>query len=316
MNFVKRLFSNVYILIGLFVLVIISSIIYLLIRDNKEYIFLTYPKEQCVLSKNDNPMFTVEIYSNYKNNEYLKKEVIDSIKIYDLDSNDFLNCQMSNIYRTEEIVNYESDKYYKYQLDLVLPINKDTEFSFNKAYLKVNYLTNENINFYIGNFHVYNFINDKAFVIQRMKGFVNQINKQDSLIGIYMELVNISNKKVVIEKIDYTSKNIITNYDYIREIENISENYQEKISNIVNEEYDVYRKSIKSNCKIEGYEEVIKLFIPLTYIKENSVSTTGIIIRYLIDDVEYQQIIEPFVFFNTIENTVEVEKIVFNPCKV
>ena len=179
----------------------------------------------------------------------------------------------------------------------------------------------------LGGFMEINRINNRANITSKELKYIPESNETEIINNgekLLKELdkmsvinnVNISNKKVVIEKIDYTSKNIITNYDYIREIENISENYQEKISNIVNEEYDVYRKSIKSNCRIEGNEEVIKLFIPLTYIKENSVSTTGIIIRYLIDDVEYQQIIEPFVFFNTIENTVEVEKIVFNPCKV
>ena len=111
MNYVKKLLSNKITIIVLFGVVIIVTVVFLLIRDKKEFLFLTYPKEHCVLSKDDNPMFTVEIYSNHKNSEYLKEEVIDSIKVYDFNSNDFLSCKVDNIEMKDGYIDYEKNHY-------------------------------------------------------------------------------------------------------------------------------------------------------------------------------------------------------------
>lgn len=316
MNYVKKLLSNKITIIVLFGIIIIVTVVFLLIRDKKEFLFLTYPKEHCVLSKDDNPMFTVEIYSNHKNSEYLKEEVIDSIKVYDFNSNDFLSCKVDNIEMKDGYIDYEKNHYYKYQLDLVLPIKKDTEFKFDKAYLNINYLNSESLSFYIGNLNVYEYQSKKAFIINRMKGFIDNINSQDTLTGIYMELINVSNNNVIIKEINYTSNNIISNYDYLMVVDSISENYKEKISNIVNDEYDYFRRSSLDDCFIEVNDDVLKLFIPLTYIKERSVNSTGIIIKYMIDGNTYQQVIDPFVFFNSFEKNIGVEQVVYNPNRV
>lgn len=313
MNYVKKLLINKYTLFTLLIIIILIVSLILIGREKDNHIFLVYPKEYSVLSKDDNPIFTVEIYANEKDSVYLKKETIDNVKIYDFSSKDYLTCDIHEIEKNMEYIKYEDNKYYKYRLNIELPIKKQTELKFNEAYLKINYLTSEIISFYLGNFNVINYENNSAFIINRMKGVINKINNQDTLVGIYLELNNYLDQDVIITKINFTSNQITTNYDYLSVVEEISDDYQESIDNIVKMKYNLYQKSDKQECLLQiNKDSKTKIFIPLTYLKDNSVNQTGIIITYLYKNETYQQVIEPFVFFNSIENNVEVEKIVYN----
>lgn len=314
MNYVKKLFINKYTLFTILIIILLTISLILINRKNKDYFFLIYPKEHSILSKQDNSFFTIEIYSNEENSDYLKKETIDNIKIYDFVTKDYLTCNIDNIENVNEYINYDKNKYYKYKLNLILPIKQQTELNFNEAYLKINYLTNETISLYLGNFNVIEYKTNNAFMVNRMKGVINQINKQDTLVGIYLELTNTLTQDIIITNIDFTSNRIITNYDYLSIVDEIVDNYQESINNIVNEEYQFYQKSDKIDCSILiEKNKKQKIFIPLTYLKDSSVNQTGIIITYQNNGINYQQIIDPFVFFNSIENNIEVEKVVYSP---
>lgn len=313
MNCMKKLLKNKYLIFSIIILLIMFIIFVLIKRNNNKQILLIYPKEHYVLSKTDDPCFNLDIYSDKEDSEYLNINIIDNIQIYNNINQDYITTKVKEIIKTDEYIEYEKKKYYKNSIIIELPISKNTVMNIENADIKINYKTDKSINLYLGSINIIEYQSDNSFIINRMKGLVNKINSQDSIIGIYMQLYNNTENDIIITNIEYTSNTIISNYDYIKKVEEINESNNELINEVLKIDYNIYQQSNNKNCNFNiNKNEQIKLFIPLTYLKDNVVNQTGIIIKYIKDNQNYQQIIEPFIFFNSLENKFEVSKVVID----
>ena len=118
---------------------------FLLVGCKKQNKIWVYEYDYSLINQN----FIIDIYTNLKDNPYLKEENILSIFIYNSENEDLLPIKIVSI--TKDKIN---KKNYKHRLELDLNLHYNDLLKIKKAYLIINYINDKTVKINIGSLSV------------------------------------------------------------------------------------------------------------------------------------------------------------------
>lgn len=240
----------------------------------------------------------VEIYANKSESRFLSFANIQSIDLFDEVTKDEFAVLLTNTVQTDQRL-IKGQKYYQTKITIKLPFRSSAAIAFAKANLRFNYINGETKEFFLGSLYYQEAKFEKVFLIKKMKGVMTSIGNQLTLGGIILNLSNLEDYEIVIERLTLTNGAIQTNYDYLKEIESEAISLESPLLELTSKEYDSLKPSMRTSCEI-NYQasENHLLFIPITYSYQTVVGKVGLIIDYKINNESYQQVIEPILLFH------------------
>ena len=297
MSYMKKKYIKILPLIvtSSIIIVVISILVITIIRKKEYFYFIIQPSNYYL--PNNNLTLNIELYSNHQNDYYLNKDTIEKLLIKDKVKNDFYMVKINQIVAKENTIKYNNKYFYKYLLKIKIPI-KDIDFlQISQAILEFYYLSTEQIKLDIGSIIIYNECKNHHIHINHLKGIVNQIDQLNILSGIGLTLS--SDVDLEINNIVPLDRRIKVQGRLIKKLK--EDNYDNFInmSDLLDNEYKVLEvdsdfPKIILNKNIKNH-----YLIPLGYEEIFSITILGFIIDYSIDGINYQQLINPFKFYNT-----------------
>lgn len=294
MNFMKKK-SNFGLVITIIVICIIIGIfIWVDIKRRKPEVFIYFPNHYALVNSDT---IELEILSSHKSSPYLISSNISRAEIYDEDTNDSFVVELV---KTESVnkITYENDCFYPTLLEIKLPFSSSSVIKMPNAYLRLSYLNGEIKEFSIGSLIMQWSSSQKAFLINKMKGIITMLDEKQTIGGVILNLLNLEDNLITIEKITLISAVAKTNYDYLKILETDDFNIHTPIDEFTTSHFNLLVPSQSTHCLItyEAFKEQT-LFIPFTYYQKTSLSQIGFIIDYVVNGIRYQQVIEPILLF-------------------
>jgi len=294
MNFMKKK-SNFGLFITIIVICLLIGIfIWVDIKRRKPEVFIYFPNHYALVNSDT---IELEILSSQKSSPYLISSNISRAEIYDEDTNDSFVVELAKTESGNKIT-YENDFFYPTLLEIKLPFSSSSVIKMPNAYLRLSYLNGEIKEFSIGSLIMQWSNSQKAFLINKMKGIITMFDEIQTIGGVILNLLNLEDNLITIEKITLISAVAKTNYDYLKILETDDFNIHTPIDELTNSHFNLLAPSQSTHCLItyEAFKEHT-LFVPFTYYQKTSLSQIGFIIDYVVNGIKYQQVIEPILLF-------------------
>ncbi len=287
---------------GLIVFLLLVLSLLLFIKDNSNIEIITSPKIYSLFKSSefesfDIPFLTNDSASYFFNEDYISKIVLVS------DNDEIIPLTIKEIVKTNNFYNYADEEYNYLTFNLQIAFNSDDyNIVMNKAYLKITYKNAKEIMLYIGEVN-YLFSSDENYdlSLNNLLSTHGMVNGKDTSTGLFLNLGNLSNNNLIITKIEIGSNNIVSNNDYLSEIEVIP-NYDdslETVLGIANYDYKIIPKETTKQILLRKNNEIM-LYVPFSYTGE-----IGYIYRFYVKVYYYDEgvlkvfIIDDFPYINT-----------------
>lgn len=309
--FKKPLFKNKldYLLLAVLVVCVFIVLLILQIRNSKKLIFLSVIDHYSyVLAGEEDVMepLTFTIKCSRNDTMYFDKSLINTVYLYDQTTQDSYQVLIDEINLQEDKFYYQNDGYYDYQLKIKIPFKTSSQIQLTNFYLRLEYQNDEKLNFKMGSL-AFIFDNDSYqnnFLISNLKGIINEINNQKTLVGINLKIES-KQEMLTLNSIETISSKVKTN---LQETKIISSelNFNDDITEILGKDYDLFKPNNQDELNLVLNNNT-NLFVPLIYNEYCQIKVLGLIINYTIADKQFSQLIYPFKFFET-TSTKEIEK--------
>lgn len=310
MNYVKKLLRSkgIYIILFITILVIILVFSLLQIRNSKRVEFLTIQNNYSHINDDTNPL-AVQVNCSRNDTMYFNKKLVKNCTFIDYENYDSFVVELVDISKQSKNLSHKNENYYSYRLLFKFPFSSNDIIVLNNFYLNIEYINDEKIVLPMGSLALAtNSYSGTDIIISSMQGIVNRNNENDTLVGIVLRPTSLT-KNIQIIDIKAISSVVEVNLDEVEEINNKTIINNELMEEILGKEYDIYNyiPSTKLNSPIEINSQYI---LPLMYKKSQIITTIGLVIKYLNNDVEFEQIVYPFKFFSGTE-TVDIKKTIY-----
>lgn len=309
MSCMKKKFKIIlpFVITSILGLAIIAFIVFSFVRK-KDYNYYLVSEENYYLDAN-NPTFNIGIYSNHQHDYYLNSKTINNVKIKNGLNDEFYTVKLNQIVEEDSIKVYQEKEYYKYRLNITLPLKEIDKFQMNETLLEFTYHSEEKMTLKIGSLIIYKPSDNLHLNISAMKGIVNPLNNLQILCGIGISLK--SNVDLIMKKIIILDDRVSLKMNEIKILDKTdyqnSTNLEELLEGgrlpdfVLNDPSQAIKISKNTN-----YHYVL----PLTYQKLTTINTLAFKIIYEYQNVEYEYLINPFKFFSTTAQDYQVIKYV------
>ncbi|QWB99328.1 hypothetical protein KHQ88_03970 [Mycoplasmatota bacterium] len=286
----KRIFI---IFIGLYIIVS-TAVVFIVDHDlDKEIEILSIQKDYARMLTEDETI-DIPIYISKEKSFFTSVDNIIDAKI--LSESDEISIEIKEIKKEEKTVFYLDKEYYIYyfMLDLNSVFTLNLKLDFKDALLFLKYNNEEELTLDIG--HINIMFSDVYHFNHIDYTRLYSINHMNSIVGIYIELVNKTGETVFINHIDTLNNHMLVNIndskivyeplDHLKNIDNIIPGYD----NIVTE-FPIQKPiSFKHNTAF---------FMPINYLNQfNYIIRFPLIINYKYNDEIYNYIIDDFMFYH------------------
>ena len=278
------------------IIIILISLILLLnfTRDNN-ISFLTLKKHYSLIY-NEYPEVEIHLYSSQSKSHYTKKDYMNTISIYNDDS--LYKVNLETITNTKRIMYHNKEPYYEYILKLKFDLKSNDLIYIRNSKLQIKYSTEEILDVELGNICFSNNVTDNHFNVHKVQSIVNDFGTHESLVGVIMSLS--TNYNCTIKNIKPISSSILINKEKIVVGNNLEYDHNELAVNIFGSDFNSFKYSTNTFSDITFNKNIKKdVAIPLCYIEKEYVDNIGFIIEYVIENITYYQIINPYKLFNT-----------------
>lgn len=240
---------------------------------------------------------------------YFNKKLVKNCTFIDYENYDSFLVELVDISKQNKNLNHENESYYSYRLLFKFPFSSSDIIVLNNFYLNIEYTNDEKIVLPMGSLAIAsNNYSGTDIIISSMQGIVNKSNENNTLVGVVLRTASLE-KNIQIIGIKAISSIVEINLNEVEKINDKTIVNNEPIEKILGKEYDIYNY-ITSTTLNSPIEMNLQYILPLMYKKSQVVTTVGFIIKYLKNDVEFEQIIYPFKFFNC-DNNVDIKKIMY-----
>lgn len=302
MNCMKKHFTiKMYIIFTVGFTLILGMVIFLTITRKKDiYKFMTILESYYLQEKY--PTFNINVFSNHHEDYFLKQDTIKELSIKSESSTDSYVLKLNQIKEENETFSNQQEKYYKYQINVTFPIDINTTYQIEDAYLQIDYISDELLKFDIGSIIFYHELLDNKISIPCMKPVVNIIDEKQVMTGLGLTLMSADD--ITITNIEPLDNRIFLKNSQITKT---SSNYDNNISieKLIDTTYKpLIKDDEKTNIKLIKNEEN-HYVIPIGYNDLETINTIGFVINYEIEGLNYQQLIYPFKYFSGIKEVKE-----------
>jgi hypothetical protein len=283
----------------------LSMILLIFFDDNnvQEFSIMSIKKHYSrILTPNE--IIDVPVYVSENKTFFTDKDNIIDARIFN--DNQEMDIEISNIKSADKAINYNNVKYYKYYFSLDFSNNYIKDLYFNLSQAKLNLTYNNDARFDLSIGHIYLLFNDLDQVnmidFERMYGLFDRTDNafEDVFSGVYMELMNESNERIIITKIDILNDYLSIDLDEIIELE-----YEPDINQgpmYFNDDYTYLTNDLSEESSyILNHSK--KLILPLKHLNHKQyISRFPIIIHYECLGKDYRLMIDDYKFMSREED--------------
>ena len=312
----SKLVRNFVIICSLALLVICLVIVILVKTFNSNEVFLTIvPKSYCYVSKtNEEKDIELYVYISNKKSFVTKVDKVMHSYIRSCDRADelLINCESIIDLNTKVKINNKSYYLYNFIFNVPLKSSEEYDLSIPHAIISMDF-PEDTVEFNIGSFYFYKIPyfgdNEGNISVSRIKGIVNNVGLNKSLVGVEIGFRNLTKNEITIKNIELLDKTVYASKNEIIELnEEISSN--EQISKLLGYDYDINDGTYLDECdlKISGYE-TIDFLVPLKYQESYVMNSVAFKIVYELDNNIYTFYTDNICLFNDINYFVDESKL-------
>lgn len=289
-------------------------------RKKDEFFLTTIPKSYCLVTDTalEKEVEAMLYVSNKKSfvtdikkisSAYISsRNRLDKLKV---DLKSITDCNTSSIIKSKE--------YFLYSYVFTLPIIDATDYdlSINDAIIILEYF-NEEIEIKLGSFYFYKipYFGDKYenMSISKLKGIVNYVNGNKTLVGIVLGINNKTNNDLTISDIELLDKSVKVSMEEVQELVGDAQS-SDDISSLLGYDYDLYEIENGNNTITIEKKEVAYFIVPIKYLNNYIIDSAAIKINYMLgDDTFYYYLdnIKLFTDFNMIIDEGNLEVLSYN----
>lgn len=257
------------IIFGLLAFLLVIFISLLFIPDDKPLKIISSPKIYSIHRSSELESFKIEFLVNKNDTYHFSKEYISSVSLNSELDEEIISLDINDISFGNGTYTYENEEYYLVEFKLRIGFNTDDYLiDFNKTYLSIEYNNSEELKLFIGEFnYVFNDDINNEISVSNLSSTVFQIDGINTVSGIYIELNNISNENLIINRFCLGSNTIEFNNYFLSEIYVEPDLFTEVKDILLVDEYNYKGTSNKIEQTILLREnQSITLYIPLNYI--------------------------------------------------
>lgn len=243
--------------------------------------------------------FDVELYISNKNNFLIERKSIGNC--YIKSEEEKLEIKLLNILDKEEVLKINGDSYYLYKFKFTIPFQTETdiEFSFQNAFLEMNY-PEDIIEINIGSFYYLKVekLGDSydKLLLPKIRPIVNVVNNNKTLVGLNISFENLKRDEITITNVKLLTANaVFSSNEYLEVVEDYSSS--ENINNILGYNYNFnYLEENDISFKVT---ETSDLVFPVKYKNNYTIDKAGLLIEYKVNGNLYKNYINEFLFFSS-----------------
>ena len=286
----SKLVRNFVIIIAL-ALLVSGIVVFIVIKTlNSNEVFLTIvPKSYCYVSlNNEEKEIELMVYVSDKKSFVTKEEkVIHSyIESYDRIDKLLINLVGIKDLNTKVYINNRNYYLYSYKYEVPVKAEEEYELSIPNAIVIMDFPEDE-VKLNIGSFYFQKvpYYGDKEsnLSVSRVKGIVNYVDNNKTLVGVLLGFRNLSTRNIYIKNIEIIDKTV---YPAMNEaiVKKEEFGYSDSISKILGYDYDYYKGEENNNCNflVKG-EEILEIVVPLKYKSNYIIDNISFKISYEID---------------------------------
>ena len=283
-----------------FLLIILSILLF--IEDDPKIKILTSPKIYSIMKSSDNEIFNITILTNDIDSYYFNQDYISNISLSS-DSDKIVTLSLSDISKSSERYIYNNEVYYYLSFKLKVGFDSDDYLiEMRTAYLDIKYSNNNEIKLYIGEFN-YLFYDEenRDISLNNLLSTHGLVNGIDTSTGLFLNLGNLSEHNITINKIEIGATSTLANNYYLLELYEIPDfsASPEEILGIEDYNYTKYSEYTQKNILLRKNNEIM-LYVPFSY--EGDISYLYrfyVKVYYIINLEEKVFIIDDFPYIST-----------------
>ena len=282
---------------------------------------MTVPRSYSYVSTySDDDEMDVLVYVSSQNSYITRKENIKNAYVTSSDENNTMKVDLIDIQNMNSNVKIYGHYFYLYKFSFDIPFKTTSEYelSISDAFLLLDYGTRE-ITITLGSFYYYKMPYygdvDNGLVVTNLKPVIGYIGDNKTICGIRIGLRNNALTDITICDIKLLDPNIYPSLGEIKIIDNEIGGL-ESMSSILGYNYVVKPKEKAPGevaLKITKNKE-IEIVIPIKYLEDYPINSLGFIISYQRSGsgeiIKYY--FDDFVFFNSMKETYDENKVVIN----
>lgn len=277
-------------------LLIIFFLIVIITPNKQKIKILTIPKNTNLLCENNEINFTINLYSNKKDNKYFYTNLISNIALKA--KNDLFRVELVSLTLSESSEKIDDEVYFNFKLNLNLPLLIEDIFILKDVKLTISYLNDETIELLLGNYCITKSGNSLDLGIVNLKGIINKFENIKTLVGITIKLHNRLPSDVIIKDIKLLNSVCTIQDENMKFIRDSDIDIFENMTTLIGKYYSPFFKSKDRFKAFSLLSNETKTFIlPLSYNNIEKVSESGFVITYEVDGIINRYVFENFTFF-------------------
>jgi len=283
-----------------FLLLVLSLLLF--IKDDSKVEIITSPKIYSIVKSSDNEGFNITILTNNLESYYFNQTYITKIALTS-ETDEMIPLTLEEITKTNDNYLYDNKQYKALSFKVQIGFSSDDYLvSMNKTYLNITYKNAQEITIYIGEFnYLFSSEENKDISLNNLLSTHGIVNNVDTLTGLFLNLGNISDKNITINKIEIGSKQITANNYYLSELNEIPE-YDALPTTILGLDtyyYDNELEDVSKNILLRKNNEIL-LYLPFNYSGDIAyIYRFYVKVYYVIDGEEKVFVIDDFPYINT-----------------
>ena len=283
-----------------FLLLVLSLLLF--IKDDSKVEIITSPKIYSIVKSSDNEGFNITILTNNLESYYFNQTYITKIALTS-ETDEMIPLTLEEITKTNDNYLYDNKQYKALSFKVQIGFSSDDYLvSMNKTYLNITYKNAQEITIYIGEFnYLFSSEENKDISLNNLLSTHGIVNNVDTLTGLFLNLGNISDKNITINKIEIGSKQITANNYYLSELNEIPE-YDALPTTILGLDtyyYDNELEDVSKNILLRKNNEIL-LYLPFNYSGDIAyIYRFYVKVYYVIDGEEKVFVIDDFPYVNT-----------------
>lgn len=267
---------------------------------------ITVKNDYYIVNSDRNNYLNIPIFFSIKDPVFIDKKNINSIYLTTEANDEIIPLTIEEINFLKEIKD-NNITYYQYDLKVNIDLNIDILTIYDSIYLKIEYNSENNIKLLLGSLCIYNYLQNNDIYYTSLKGIVREYENKKMLQCVAVKLNTNEDIKIV----DIISLNNLVSVnmedscsiDYINDAET-------PLEEIILSNYNIIGKNTtKSEINVSNEDY---LLIYLKYDKYIEIPCFGFIIKYVIDDVIHEKVVNPFVYYKTNRLDSEIVKITYD----
>ena len=305
MNFLKKNYKIIVFAVGICV-IIVGFCIIMFHKPNGKCDIITVKNDYYVINSDAVNYLNIPLYFSMKDPAFLKQDNIERIHLITEDKEDIIPLSIKEINFLKEIKDND-EIYYQYDLKVAIDLVIDSLTIYDDIYLEIEYVNSVSIKLLIGSISIYNYKSNNELQYTNLKGIVKSYNQTKMLQCVAVKL----NTKDDIKIIDIRALNnkVNINMEDSVVINNIDLSNM-KLEDYVDADYNIIGNSTYNRSFDISDEDYLLIY--LKYDKYIEMTCCGFVITYLKDNVLYEKVINPFMYYKTNSLLEEIVKVTYD----